>query len=115
MKQTTWITDEIESTRLSGTIRVPEEGIMFTSIPYEEGWSIWVDGKKVKPEMIADALLGIRLAEGDHTIEMSYMPQGFVIGQIITLMSSVCLIVVSLLENKGKCGLKYGKLPEQER
>ena len=32
-----------------------------TSIPYEPGWTIKVDGKKVEPIALADALIGIRV------------------------------------------------------
>lgn len=34
-------------TGLAGSINTPEGGTMFTSIPYDKGWKIWVDGTAV--------------------------------------------------------------------
>ena len=34
-------------TLLEGTIRAPENGLLYTSIPYDEGWQVSIDGKRV--------------------------------------------------------------------
>lgn len=109
MKKTTWITTETESNHLRGTIRVLEDGLMFTSIPYDEGWTIRVDGEKIEPEKIANAFLGIRLTPGEHLIEMNYTPKGFGIGMILTLVCTLGLMLGFGLENKEKFSRKYEK------
>lgn len=92
MKTSPWKIQEKTSTRVSGDIEVLEDGILFTSIPYEKGWTIRVDGSVVEPEIIADAFIGLRLSKGHHEIEMTYMPQGFMLGLTFTLVCAILLI-----------------------
>lgn len=78
-----------------GEITVTEEMLsqdgrtaLFFSIPYDSGWTIKVDGKKVPAEEIFDALLSIQLKPGTHTIEMDYTPEGLKEGMILTGISA---------------------------
>ena len=74
---------------------------MYTSIPYDEGWEITVDGEKIEPEKIANAFIGIPLSEGEHRIEMKYCPEGFVIGLILTCGAGILFVLLYIIE-KGK-------------
>ncbi len=67
--------------------------VLFTSIPYDKGWTIHVDGSKVKYNICYDAFICIDLEEGEHTIEFNYIPKLFIIGLIISLMSLTVTIV----------------------
>jgi uncharacterized membrane protein YfhO len=99
LKDQRWTLSEKTSTKLSGTITAQQTGIMFTSIPYDGGWTVKVDGKVVEPVKIADALIGIELTAGEHTVEMQYCPQGFIPGLVLTCL---CLVVFILLYRKQK-------------
>ena len=82
---------ESSSTRLVGTVTAKEDGLLFTSIPYDESWTVTVDGEKVEYEEIAGALIGLQLTAGTHEIRFTYVPRGFVYGLVISL---VCLAMV---------------------
>ena len=89
MSQNPYEVEEHTSNFVKGTIDVDEKGIFFTSIPYDKGWKITVDGKKLEQEetiAIADAFLGFPLEEGTHEIELAYTPVGFIIGRNITFI-----------------------------
>lgn len=98
LKQTSWVIDEKESTYLKGSIQVLEDGIMFTSIPYDEGWTITVDGCDVKAEKIAGAFIGLRLSEGEHIIEMNYVPKGYARGLRISVVCVMLLLLLVLMQ-----------------
>ena len=98
LKQTSWVIDEKESTYLKGSIQVLEDGIMFTSIPYDEGWTITVDGCDVKAEKIAGAFIGLRLSEGEHIIEMNYVPKGYALGLRISVVCVMLLLLLVLMQ-----------------
>lgn len=89
-----WQLTTYESTHLKGTIQVQETGIMFTSIPYDKGWTVKVDGVKVEPQTVDGALLHIPLEAGEHEVEMYYIPQGFIPGLAVTIL---CVLIVVLL------------------
>ncbi|RPJ44251.1 MAG: hypothetical protein EHM21_10425, partial [Chloroflexi bacterium] len=56
-------------TRVSASVQVPaDRTLLFTSIPYDEGWSLRVDGKETPKIRLLGALTGVELAEGIHSI-----------------------------------------------
>ena len=60
--------------------------ILYTSIPYDKGMTILVDGEEIKPIKIFDTLIGIELPKGNHVIEFKYLPRGFKEGIIVSLI-----------------------------
>ena len=92
-------------TGLAGRINTPEGGTMFTSIPYDKGWKIWVDGTAVSGRPVFDAFLGVDLEPGEHKIRLSYEPQGLKTGAVITGVSAAAvaaLAVCGWMKNKKK-------------
>lgn len=81
---------------LEGTVQCDETGMMLTTIPYDKGWTILVDGVGQPAEKMLDAFIGIRLTPGSHTISMQYMPEGLKAGWLITLGSAALLVMLFL-------------------
>lgn len=83
-------------TYLYGKLTASEpEMCVYTSIPYEGGWTIRVDGVETEVKLGADALVCFDIAGmGEHTIEMSYCPPGLVIGAAI---SGAALLLFAVL------------------
>ena len=72
-----------------GTVNITDDSTwMMTSIPYEKGWTVKVDGKVVETAKVWDSLLAYKITPGEHTIEMSYLPDGFVAGFLISILST---------------------------
>ncbi len=85
--------ESFSDTKITGTVTADVTGMMYTSIPYDSGWKVYVDGNKVKPTKICDdALLGVMVTPGTHKIEFKYCPKGFVPGIIITIISLLVLL-----------------------
>lgn len=64
---------KISNSHYKGTIDIKEENkYLFLSIPYDEGWTIKVDGKERKALKVVDDFMMIQLDEGKHEIEMNY-------------------------------------------
>ncbi len=72
---------------LTGTIDMKAAGSLVTSIPYDKGWTVRVDGKKVTYGTFLDTFLLIPMSEGTHTVEFSYMPAGSKPGIVISIIS----------------------------
>lgn len=90
-----WTLTSWTDTSLKGTISCEEMGVMMTSIPYDEGWTIFVDGVEQPAEKVLDAFLGIRLTPGSHTISMEYTPEGWKLGWGITGASAAALLLLT--------------------
>ena len=53
--------ESFTDTEITGTLNAAEDSIIYTSIPYDKGWKVTVDGKEVSENdivAIGDALLG---------------------------------------------------------
>ena len=91
---------KVSSSHLKGSVTVPENRthIMF-SIPYEKDWKIKIDGKKTEAKKVLGALLAVEVTPGEHTIEMRYMPKGFLETIWISL---TCLVILMFLIKNAK-------------
>lgn len=54
--------------------------VVLTTIPYDRGWSAYIDGEKVKIPTFKDAFLALPVPKGTHTIKLVFLPEGFKIG-----------------------------------
>ena len=95
MHLTSW-----KDTKLSGTVTADRAGTLFTSIPFEKGWTVKVDGQKVETRKVFGAFLAIDVGSGDHVIDFSYFPEGLKPGVLITGGSIVILIFLWFLRRE---------------
>ncbi|MBQ3920321.1 MAG: YfhO family protein, partial [Oscillospiraceae bacterium] len=87
---------------LKGNITAEKDGIMFTTISWEPGWTIKVDGKETKPVKLCDALIGVPLEAGEHEIEMTFFPEGLRTGIIFSISGLIAIIALIFFEPKKK-------------
>ena len=79
-----------DNSHIRGTVTITDDSsVMFTSIPYDKGWTVKVDGKVVKTRKIWNSLLGFDISSGEHTIELSFIPEGWKIGVWISVVSLI--------------------------
>lgn len=79
---------------MEGTINVGSDGLFYTSVPYEEGWTATVDGKEAEITPVGGSLIALKLSSGTHTIRLEYYPKGFWIGFAVT---TVCIATFAFL------------------
>ena len=71
--------------KISGKIERKEAGMLITSIPFDENFTIYIDGKKTIPEKVNTSFLGVNVENGIHDIEMIYHSPGLKTGKIISV------------------------------
>ena len=85
-------------TKIKGTVNAYDDGVLVTSIPYEEGWNLKVDGKERKiDDLTGNVWISTGLDKGTHDIELTFRPPGIIAGFIVTLLSILILILASAL------------------
>jgi len=122
------ISKDYTERKLSGTITVDEgNSILFTTIPYDKGWKIKIDGKRVEPillehtelqdikdkdgkvtgqkevktmDPLLNGVIAVEITPGTHTVEFEYMPIEFVIGVTVTAVSLTVFAAIILIEFK---------------
>ena len=82
-----------------GTVHVTEDrSVLFTSIPYDQGWKAYVDGMPAQTyPVVEDAFLSLVLTPGEHTIELYYEAPGSDLGAIITSVSGIIYLMILLI------------------
>lgn len=87
------VTSHAEDGHVSGSIEADRKGTLMLTIPYDEGWKVRVDGKETEIYPVGNALTGLDLSEGRHTLEMDYTPDGLWGGTVISL---ICIVLFLL-------------------
>lgn len=87
-------------TKITAQINAPGNGTVFTSIPYDAGWTVKVDGKKVETFAGGDAMLAFDTTPGQHTVEFSFATRGLLPGVVLSLASLALLILLNLFIKK---------------
>ena len=82
---------------ISGTIHAEEGQVMFTSIPYTSGWTVYVDGEEAEISSFKDAFIMVGLEAGDHTVEFVYSTPCFALGVIISILAIIIFINFELI------------------
>lgn len=79
---------------IKGSVNVKKDGVFLTSIPYDGGWKVKVDGKEMQTYAIAEAFTAFDLEKGYHDITFHYQPSGMYAGIGITTLSFFILCFV---------------------
>ena len=88
---------------IKGTINLAKGKMLYTSIPYDKGWSVYVDGEKLSDEnivKIGNALMGVYMESGEHTVEFKYTPRGLILGIGISVIGLAILIAFIIFKKK---------------
>ena len=94
-KNDSLVIEENTGDYLKATINVTTNNkILYTSIPLDKGFSIYVDGKKTDNLKIFDTLIGLELEKGEHIIEFKYVPRGLNAGAVISVISLLLLFIL---------------------
>lgn len=88
---------------LTGDIDADRDGVLVFTLPWDKGWSLYVDGEKTEPLVIGSCLLGLNMTSGSHTVRLSYVPEGFYTGILLSLVFAA-LFILSLVLYRRKHG-----------
>ncbi len=96
--------EKFDEMSISGTIDLPQDGVLYTSIPYDGGWSVSVDGEPAKIMPLKKAVITVPLSAGRHDIDFSYYPPGLKQGLRVSLASFSLFVGLLIL---------YGRFGQQ--
>ena len=105
------VIEEYGNDYLKGFIDLPVgQELIFTTIPYDEGWKVYIDGKRVETIQVLDSLLAIPSEAGEHEIEFVYRPNCAVYGGLLSVIGILLFALVVVwsrvrrVRELAKCG-----------
>ncbi len=98
---------------IKGTISCDKDGVLLTTLPYDGGWKIFIDGEKVEVQKAAGYLTSAEIIKGDHEIEMRYTVPGIKIGMVVSAIGIIGFIMILWVDighrKKKKCDTSLEK------
>lgn len=86
---------------IEGVIDVTENGYFSISIPYDKGFTIYVDENEVSYERVNDNFIGFEISKGVHSIKIRYQSPCKKIGIIISIVGFIlCVLILKKNANK---------------
>ncbi len=82
---------EFAGTYIAGTVHCDREGLLYTSIPQDGNWKVYVDGEEAEATLVGDVMVSVPLTEGFHAVEFRYENQAFSLGWKISAISLLLL------------------------
>ena len=79
-------------TEIRGEITLAEDGVLYASIPAENGWEVYIDGEKQETYDLGMGLLFCDIDAGTHQVEYRYRAPGFALGAAISSVTALCMI-----------------------
>ena len=87
---------------IKGEVTLTEPGKLVVSIPMDEGWHIYVNGKETEPETFKDMFLAVTLEEGTYDIVLEYKTPGLMPGMVISVLALVAFFTCVVFEHRKK-------------
>ena len=85
---------------VTGEVTAVKDGMLFTSIPYDKGWSVYVDGEKTETLDFYDTFIQVPLSAGTHQIEFRYQVPGLLAGAVISVLALCIFILLQIIRCK---------------
>ena len=95
--------EQFNNTHIVGKVNITDEStVMMTSIPYNEGWKIKVDGKQVETKKSWDSFLSFPISRGKHKVELFFKQKWSTLGLVLSVLSLIVLFIVWKKENRSE-------------
>jgi len=78
-----------KNTKVEGTINCNRDGLLYTSIPQNGNWHVYVDGEEAEITLVGNAMIAVELTEGEHQITIRYRNKAFTVGLITTILCAL--------------------------
>lgn len=102
--------EKVSQTDIRFTVNAKSNDILFTTIPAEKGWTVYVDGVKTDYDTaLNDALMTVKLSEGEHVVEFRFFAAGLGTGLIVTVIGIAIFVGLILVLKKIKKPVKLTK------
>ena len=102
--------EKVSQTDIRFTVNAKSGDMLFTTIPAEKGWTVYVDGVKTDyGTALNDALMTVELSEGEHVVEFKFFAAGLGTGLILTVVGTAIFVGLILVFRKIKKPVKLTK------
>lgn len=100
LNNTSYVNLQYDGSKLKGSCTANSGESCFLSVPYNEGFTVKINGDKVDYEKCLSGFISFPLQQGDNDIIISFTPKGFVPGLLITILGIGLIAAYQLFRKK---------------
>ena len=109
---------EIDNRGFTSKIKLEKENLVFYSVPYESGWTAYVNGEKAEVEKVNVGFVAVKAPAGDNEIRFEYMTPGLKLGLLCSaagcfILFVYCFIFWSIKRHKIKAEIALKNIPPE--
>jgi hypothetical protein len=90
----------MENGRVEVQVYAKQGENLYLSVPYNQGWTVTVNGALVEPELFGDCFYSIPLQSGENTVELRYTVPYLKLGAVVSLLCMILLLGITAAEHK---------------
>ena len=83
-----------KTSTITANVISPTDTYLVTTLPYDEGYTVYIDDKEVSKELVNTAFLGFKVPLGNHKIKIVYNSPGYKIGLIISFLAVLSSLII---------------------
>ena len=106
--------EKIKDSHLTGTMTLEEGQELLFTIPWDEGWTCYVDGQKTELKKVLGVFMAAEVAPGEHSYEMVFTPVGMNIGIKISIGAFIVLVLYLAFGRRLLNKIQFRKKEENE-
>lgn len=88
---------KVDNRGFTAKINMKSQNLVFFSVPYENGWKAYVNGKEVDIEKVNVGFMAVLAPEGDCEIRFVYTTPGLLIGCVISAISVIIAAIYIII------------------
>ena len=101
--ETAAISFKTEKNKFTATVERDAPNLVFFSIPYDKGWTAYVNGEKATIEKVNVGFMAVEVDKGVSEIEFYYETPGLKIGILVSVLAAVIFTVyIVVFSSKNK-------------
>lgn len=85
--------EKTKNNEIYGSVSLNKDGVLVTSIPYDSGFSVFIDGEETPYKKVNTAFVGFDIKSGKHDILIKYNSPGKLFGTILSIVGLVLYFI----------------------
>ena len=100
VKERPYTVEKIKVSHLRGEFTAEDGQLLMFTIPYDEGWTCFIDGKEAEIKQVLGVFMAIDAPAGTHSYEMKFFPTGMKTGIALSGAALLTTLVYIPLDSR---------------
>ena len=92
--------EKIKDSHLRGEFTAEDGQLLMFTIPYDEGWTCFIDGKEAEIKQVLGVFMAVDAPAGTHSYEMKFFPVGMKTGIALSAAALLTTLVYIPLDSR---------------